>query len=1012
MGGALVGIWRARVHAPILLGVLGTAALLSGIALTIVGQVDAAIDDGARAIAARHTGADLVIDMSLHLAEDPDRQDDQVRAAIARSLSGIRTPYRVDRTVSADASLRVVHRGGSGEKRLVTVASVPDLPDRGDLVAGSWAVAGDDVVVQADAAEELGVRPGDLVTVGDLALEVTGTWRARDHLDPRWVGDAQVAVGTEDGGFGPVVIDESRWSELAAEPRVHWVLVPDLEDVTAADLDAVTAATDQLDLDWRGRVDGVEDLAVDGRLAAVADEVELRTDGLRAVQPVVLLLLAAVGLVTLTALARLFVSTHAQELSLLWARGASAGALAASAALEAAVAAAVGGVVGALAAAWAGPSFVAAALAVGAVTVAAAALLSAQVLRSAGRTAPAWRAGRLVGPGLVALAVAAAALAVWQLRSYGSPVTVDSRGNPTVDPIAVAAPAALLVALVLLGLVLFPLLAGRAERRTRTDDVTRVLAARNLSRRLVPVTAPLLAVAVAASTLVAAATYADTWADGFDRTRQLRSGADVRVTTDEPGLDTSAFAAVTEVAGVHAVAPVTVELGGDAGSLVAVSPAALDSLGRGFPDEAARARAVEAITNRAGAPELPPGTDRVGIVLETVGLGGPPSVTLVLADAAGLLREVRGDLRDGAGLSYDVALPPDLSGVDGAWTIAALELDVEWRQPEGEEQPAVGLVAVSTTGAAGEAELDTGAWTARVPGDRELALQPGREAPSGDVVVDPDVRRIRLTPSYAPGSPDGPRARVVLSRVAADRLGLGVGDPLTISLDGTYDDLQTEVAGVVPAVPGAPEESAVLVDLRVVEQARLSGQDAQPSPTTLWIGAADPETAMEDLRPALLANTRIETATDAAGRTALGTTARAWWLAAAGCGMLALLTLVTVAHGQLRSRRGDAAVLRALGLSMQEQQRLRGRELVWTVAFALVIGLVAGAAVAALVVPQLARAAVPQPFPTIGTALGVDVPALLGGALLLAGALAAGIGWYRWRVGAEVRGLRGPEGAP
>ena len=69
---------------------------------------------------------------------------------------------------------------------------------------------------------------------------------------------------------------------------------------------------------------------------------------------------------------------------------------------------------------------------------------------------PGGRAGRLVGPGLVTLVAAAAALSVWQLRAYGSPVTVRSDGTPAVDPVAVAAPAALLVAVVLAALTLFP----------------------------------------------------------------------------------------------------------------------------------------------------------------------------------------------------------------------------------------------------------------------------------------------------------------------------------------------------------------------------------------------------------------------------------------------------------------------------------------------------------------------------------------------------------------------------
>lgn len=992
--------------------------LLCGVGLAIVGQVDAAVDDGARAVAGRHAGADLVLRVSVDLADDADRQDEQVRAALADSLDTVSTPWSVDRTITADVPLTVAAAGASGSKRVVTALSVADLSARADLVAGSWAEDDGDVLVQADAADELGVRPGDDVVLGGVGLRVAGTWRARDHLDPRWVGDPQVASGSSDGRFGPVVVAESRWGQLTAEPRAHWVVVPEVADLTVADLDAVTRARGRLDLDWQDRIDDVDSLAVDGRILNVAHEVALRTDGLRAVQPAVVVLLAAVGLVAIAALARLFVTTHAAELSLLWARGAASGALAGSAAVEAATATVVGGALGALAAVGAahalgrpdaapsGPAVVAAVLLV---SVATAALTALQVWRSTGRTAwrgPSGRAGRLVGPGLVALAVGAAGLAVWQLRTYGSPVTVDADGVPAVDPIAVTAPAALLVALVLLGLVIFPALAARAERRSDAGDVTRTLAARHLSRRLVPVTAPVLVVAIAAATLVTAAAYDRTWSDGFDRTRQLRAGADVHVSTDEPGPDAATRAAVARVAGVRAVAPVATELGGDVGALVAATPAALATLGRGLAD---RRETAAALTSRSSAPEIPAGAGEVAVELEATGLAGRPEVRVVVADAGGALRTVRLPRRTGSApgtVSYAAPLPADTSGVAGPRTIAALELGVEGRETRAGSQPRVGLVALTATGPDGPTELGDGPWTARMPGDRELTLAPGGQAPGGAVVVDPGVRRIRLTPTFAPGSPDGPRTPVVLSTVAADHLDLDVGDSLTLSLDGTYEQLQTTVARVVPAVPGAPDESAALVDLRALEQARLAGQNVVPSPTGLWIAAAAPESTAHDLRRMLPANASVDTATDAAGRTALATTTRAWWLGAAGCGLLALLSLVTVARGQLSARHDDAEILRALGMSVRDQQRLRVRELAWTAAFALVVGLLAGAAVAVLVVPQLARAAVPEPYPTIGTSLAVDAVALLAGTALLVGTLAAGIAWYAARVGADLR--RGP----
>ena len=147
----------------------------------------------------------------------------------------------------------------------------------------------------------------------------------------------------------------------------------------------------------------------------------------------------------------------------------------------------------------------------------AAGLAAFSAYRSAGRQTvrdPAdasGRARRLTAPGLVVLVVAAAALTVWQLRLYGSPVTPSSDGGSAVDPIAVVAPALALIAVVLLVVLVFPLLAGLGDRISLRQRVTAQLAARTVARRVSLAAAPLVVVALATGSTVVAAVYSATW---------------------------------------------------------------------------------------------------------------------------------------------------------------------------------------------------------------------------------------------------------------------------------------------------------------------------------------------------------------------------------------------------------------------------------------------------------------------------------------------------------------------
>src|SRR5690606_40608804 len=95
-----------------------------------------------------------------------------------------------------------------------------------------------------------------------------------------------------------------------------------------------------------GEVDGAGSFHKSGRLKNTVADLGARVDGLRAIEPVVLLLLAAAALVALLELGRLLASNRAREIALLWARGRGSTETGAWAGIEASIAAALGAAAG------------------------------------------------------------------------------------------------------------------------------------------------------------------------------------------------------------------------------------------------------------------------------------------------------------------------------------------------------------------------------------------------------------------------------------------------------------------------------------------------------------------------------------------------------------------------------------------------------------------------------------------------------------------------------------------
>ena len=653
----MLSLHRMRESAGLLGAVLLVVALVAGLSVALLGYLARQSTDGVRSGLASLAGSDLAVRVSLPLAGDPGAQDDQVRSAIHESFDASGATIGVTRNLERPLQVLVSDGSGGFEDYGALAATYQDFDTLATIAEGAPVDGDDQVVVHEAAARSLGIAVGDTVELGGAAFTVAGTWRPVDHLDPRWYGEPIISAGVDDDDVGPFVIAESAWPRVEIPPQARWTLVPDPSTLTAANIGSVASQWKRIDTAWRVTVDDLSGLSKNSRFLQTARDIGVRIAGLAAIQPVVVLLLLAIALVALAQLASLLTATRAGETALIWSRGASAADIARATAVEIGIVAFAGAAIGlgagaaclvllvggidVLAQFW--PMTV---VLTGGIMVAAIVLAALSAYRAAGGQTvrdPGDASGRIRrfgAPGVVVLMAGAAALSVWQLRLYGSPVTPAESGAQSVDPVAVLAPALALIAGVLAAAVAFHAVAAGVDRLLRRGPVTAYLAARTVARRVSLAAAPLVVVALAIGSIVISAAYSATWSHSFTRTSDLRAGADLHVTSLVTGISADEFDAIRATPGVDAAAPLeiqSVNLGDTSGSVVAVSPDALAQLatdGGGTLDPVAIAERIRA---DVPAPVLPAGTTGVELAIAMSGFAERPEVAVWLVDERGIL---------------------------------------------------------------------------------------------------------------------------------------------------------------------------------------------------------------------------------------------------------------------------------------------------------------------------------------------------------------------------------------
>lgn len=832
----------------------------------------------------------------------------------------------------------------------------------------------------------------------ELRTRVLGDGRAQDATVRSFVARAT--------GGADVTVTRAEQPDGSDTPFVTWTIAvdpaglsPDDVVVLAAGLPSLESAVKASDAQSRG-------LVVSGGLLGAASQLAERVTAFRGVAVVPVLVLSVVGAVGLGRLARQIVAGRRREDALLASRGIGRTHVRALAAVEAATVTTLGGAFGAAGAlvvlgATTGDATdltdraLVAALATAVLATLTATFLAGRQLDDLLRTEP--RGTLATGQVVSAVAlVAVAATATWRIR-------VTPGAQP--DLIALAAPGALLVALVLLGVAASAgAFAGLARRAARGPRLDHVLVLRTAARRP-GVRLPALVVGLAVATLVLASAYAGTSARTGARLATLDAGADLRVTVAPSGSVSGADVDVTagSAAGAQAAAAVVVrpaKVGAEDVMVLAAPAHALAAVVRDGQGLGADLAGGPTLAGPALGPDgltVPLSARLSPMVADLDELFAPARPTLTvrvtaamwLVDDAGRTALVRGasTLLDARGSSTAaLRLVPD---DPGPWQVVAVDVVVDDVLVD-----AMPGFPVSGDGSAG---LEVGPVSGA--GDPvDVAAWERHEAHRGEADLPPAASRRVLpgtTVRWMPPDSSGGATTVpgVVDRGLAASLDLRPGAIVPLTVAGMT--LDVTVAAVHDRLPGV-SAPALALDATALRAAQLVAGSAPVASEEVWLrttadGAGAPAAArgLADrlvtaqawgVEPAALALVAAPRGADVAA---------AFWTAGLAAALLALAGLRSTMRAQLAAREAEVVALRALGLTPRRLARLRASESVWVIAAGLVVGTVGGGAVAVLATPLLVRAATGS---VLTTSTVLDLPPLLGALALLlaaAGALVA-----------------------
>ncbi|AQP43805.1 hypothetical protein RPIT_02375 [Tessaracoccus flavus] len=574
------GVRRARSSLVLLLTLVALVAVTSGILAFVLGNSGAQATAAARAALTSAAPGEVGIQAQTRLGSDPLAQDELARDRLVAGFAP--APISIWSTIVSEPR-PVAVSGQPLRQRLVLWSGAHLLPGALD-VDGRWPANPGEAALHRDAADALGIALGEALTIDGRRLTISALWRPADVSDPRWLGNELALRGVDGAHFGPLVVEKSAIE--GQQPFIRWAVVPEADRISGEHLSVLAQGAERAkalvaDADVTGR-----GITTEGDLAPTAARAarELAVAEAFGILPVSLLLLVAV--VGLAQVAGLLDATREKELQLLIARGSSTRQLVGAAVAETVLFATVGTALGVAAAAvavrlvagtW---THTAAVLSGGLLSLALA--LACLITVAVNGTLRAARGGRprsdrvraVAGAATLVVVGGVAALATWQLRREVTFVrTLD--GAVTADLIPALAPASLLTAAAVVGLVVLAPVSRVLELGARQLHGAGVwLAGAQLARGLVVQAVPVVLTILATGTATFAALYSGTGAALARDSAMVGQGAELRASLSSAPPRSLEFPTLEGVPGVAASAPVWVDPNASIGNLTLTSLAA------------------------------------------------------------------------------------------------------------------------------------------------------------------------------------------------------------------------------------------------------------------------------------------------------------------------------------------------------------------------------------------------------------------------------------------------------